>query len=251
MVECKPALTGTKEWADSNINFLTGCANNCWYCYARQFAFRFGRIGDLEDWKNMVLNQKAVQRKYCHRSGRIMFPSTHDLFPEHLPTILKLLRRMLEAGNRVLVVTKPRMEVVTEICHAVRNWYFGACDRVEFRFTITSFERDLSLKYEPGAPLPSERMKCLRQAADMGFETSVSIEPFLEQPVDLYHAILQETQGEIWIGAMNHGAPAQLRHLYTRENMHHIWDELAGCNQVKFKDSFRKAGICDSDGRAL
>jgi hypothetical protein len=28
--------TGTKEWADSNVNFMTGCTNDCKYCFEKK-----------------------------------------------------------------------------------------------------------------------------------------------------------------------------------------------------------------------
>jgi DNA repair photolyase len=43
---------GTREWASTNVNFITGCSNNCLYCYARAMAIKFGKklltIGKLK-----------------------------------------------------------------------------------------------------------------------------------------------------------------------------------------------------------
>jgi DNA repair photolyase len=35
--------SGTKEWADHNVNCIRGCSNDCRYCYAKIMAKRFGR----------------------------------------------------------------------------------------------------------------------------------------------------------------------------------------------------------------
>ncbi len=34
----KEKKTGTKEWADYNVNCINGCYNNCKYCYAKMIA---------------------------------------------------------------------------------------------------------------------------------------------------------------------------------------------------------------------
>jgi DNA repair photolyase len=60
--------------------------------------------------------------------------------------------------------------------------------------------------WEPGAPEPLERICCLEDAFDLGFKTSVSIEPILgniSNAVDVVgrcHSLVTDT---IWIGKMN------------------------------------------------
>ena len=38
-------ISGTKEWAKENVNCVTGCSNNCRYCYARAMGTRVGIVG--------------------------------------------------------------------------------------------------------------------------------------------------------------------------------------------------------------
>jgi len=38
-------LFGTKEWAPYNFNFMSGCSNDCTYCYAKEI----GRIKVQEE----------------------------------------------------------------------------------------------------------------------------------------------------------------------------------------------------------
>ena len=71
---------GTKEWASSNVNICKGCFNDCVYCYAKRMGIRFKR-NTLENWKFMVINEKAVSKGYGKRKGRIMFPTSHDITP--------------------------------------------------------------------------------------------------------------------------------------------------------------------------
>src|SRR6056297_231416 len=72
--------TGTKEWADSNVNIAYGCSHDCKYCYAKKMAIRFKRETE-RSWKTMRINTKKVNKGYGKRKGRIMFPSSHDVTP--------------------------------------------------------------------------------------------------------------------------------------------------------------------------
>jgi hypothetical protein len=75
-----------------------------------------------------------------------------------------------------------------------------------FRMTITSLNTDVSQLWEPGAPLPEERVAALRYAYDAGFQTSVSVEPMLdtvENMVTLYHTLSHYLTEDIWFGKMN------------------------------------------------
>ena len=58
-MESRKITSGTKEWADNNINIVFGCENNCRYCYAKKMAIRFERKTE-ETWKVMEPNFKAI-----------------------------------------------------------------------------------------------------------------------------------------------------------------------------------------------
>ena len=55
--------SGTKEWADYNVNCVKGCSNDCRYCYAKMMGKRFGRFTE-ENWKDMEINEAAVKKNY-------------------------------------------------------------------------------------------------------------------------------------------------------------------------------------------
>ena len=74
---------GTKEWASSNVNIQYGCRNGCTYGYAFTMAKRFKRSKTYEEWITPVINEKAIQKNYRKREGRIMFPTSHDIDMEN------------------------------------------------------------------------------------------------------------------------------------------------------------------------
>jgi len=239
--------TGTKEWADSNVNFLFGCRNNCRYCYARMMAVRFHRRA-RDEWQEMEVNVRIVSKRFARRQGRVMFPSSHDLFPEHLDIIEKVLGRLLDAGNQVLLTTKPRVEVIEAIC----DHFADAKDSIQFRFTIGSVDDELLSFWEPGAPTFEERLAALELAFTRGFKTSVSIEPFLDyDPIPLIDAVDPFVTESIWLGLMNYIPRehiletdekwyAAIRQNYQFDHVVALYAELGTRDKIQFKDSIKK-----------
>ena len=108
-----------------------------------------------------------------------MFPSTHDLLPEFLEPCVAVLKNLLEAGNRVLVVSKPHLVCITRICGDFAEYR----DRVLFRFTIRALDNTLLAFWEPGAPTFAERLACLNLAYDGGFQRTDARRPQRSRPV--------------------------------------------------------------------
>jgi len=57
----RKVTSGTKEWADYNINCIKGCVNNCRYCYAKMMAKRFGRATEAT-WKDMEIRADVLNK---------------------------------------------------------------------------------------------------------------------------------------------------------------------------------------------
>jgi DNA repair photolyase len=244
----REVTTGTKEWADHNVNCILGCLNNCRYCYAKIMAKRFGRATE-KTWKNMKIRQSAVVRNYRRFHGRVMFPSSHDIvdLPEIEYACFVVLMKLLASGNDVLVTTKPRLGVVQKIVRKCPQYR----DRLQFRFTITSKDDHLLKFWEPNAPLFKERMACLEMASVEGYKTSVSIEPFLDSdPQTLVELVAPYSTESIWIGIMNYiprnGIPPPHAPFYNairknceKAHLMRIYEKLKGFPKVRFKDSIR------------
>lgn len=244
--------TGTKEWSDHSRNIFTGCAHNCRYCYAAAMAMQYHRIQNRAQWRDMVLNEKALNEKPRKLDGRIMFPTTHDIFPDDIEGTIAYLRGWLEAGNEILIVTKPHYEVIKDLCEAFTDYR----DSIIFRFTIGSVDNRTLAFWEPGAPLFNERLTSLAFAFSEGFRTSVSIEPYLDGSV---LAVVRETEpyvtDTIWIGTMNQisrrvdttgWTEEQFQHLRSVQNLsrpkwvRYFYDALKDNPKIRWKDSIRK-----------
>ena len=176
----KKTVSGTKEWASSNFNVMRGCANGCLYCYACANAIRFNQK-EPGTWTHEEVNEKAAKRVFGLRDGTIMYPTTHDFTLANLEHTLPPLVRMLEAGNQVLVVSKPNLHVIWEMCEACEKYK----DQILFRFTIGSGLDEVLSFWEPNAPAFMSRLESLSFAFEKGFKTSVSMEPLLDVVEDV------------------------------------------------------------------
>ncbi len=237
---------GTKEWADSNVNCYYGCSNNCKYCYAKKMAIRFKRKTE-NSWRIMESNQKAINKGYSKRKGRIMFPTSHDITPESLNGCLIVLKKLLNANNEVLITTKPNLSCVKIIC----NNFYKKKHLIQFRFTITSYNNDLLTFWEPKAPLFEERLESLKHAFKTGYKTSISIEPFLDNnPFLLVDKLIPYITESIWIGKMNYiriknGSSGEkkyyyeIKKIYSKKNLQQIVNNSESYKNkiIRIKDS--------------
>jgi DNA repair photolyase len=235
--------TGTKEWADSNVNIAYGCSHDCRYCYAKKMAIRFKRIKEEEEWRKMNLNKKAIQKGYAKRQGRIMFPSSHDITPQILDPSIKVLKKLLNAGNEVLITSKPHFECIEKICREFQEYK----EQIQFRFTITSMYNKILEFWEPNAPQYEERRDALEYAFLDGYKTSVSCEPYLDDPSDLYFALRKFITESFWIGKMNYISrdlpepwQSKIRQLYKNENIIELYLGGRDLPKIRWKDSIKK-----------
>lgn len=241
---------GVGEWAGYTCNIGNGCNHGCLYCYAEKMAVRFGRVANSEAWQDERLREVSTEscKKY---DSTIMFPTTHDITPTYLPAYRVHLYNLLEAGNKVLVVTKPHFESIRVICSEFSSYR----DNMMFRFTIGGLNAEIMSHWEPGAPPVEERLQCLKHAFEQGYVTSVSAEPMLGgryEAVKLYYLLEPFITKEIWFGKMNNvggfrtnADPEVARHarelleLQSNDEIMELVGSLNGLPKVQWKDSIK------------
>lgn len=241
----KPVF-GTHEWASSNHNILDGCQHNCKYCYARAKAA-------TPAWYIPKLKPGIMNKGFGKRSGTIMFPTTHDILPEFSAECTLALVRMLEKGNKVLVVSKPHLKCIKAICEICQPFK----QQILFRFTIGSANNKVLSFWEPGAPSFEERLNCLKHAFEQGFLTSVSCEPMLDNRIDLVvEAALPYVNDAIWLGKANflvdrlkansewdaesEQKAQQLIEWQNDEEIHKLYEKYKSNPLIKWKESIKK-----------
>jgi DNA repair photolyase len=194
--------SGTREWSEYSHNIGRGCSNNCLYCYARADAVRYRMIKNISDWPTETLLKNAYLKSYPKKNGVIMFPTTHDITPFYLPHFIRVALLLLEKGNHLLITSKASLVSMSLMAATFLDYQ----DRVLFRVTIGSLDDGDCSFWEPGAPLPAERLAALRVAREAGYETSVSIEPMLagrDETMQVIYEVYPLVSETIWVGKMN------------------------------------------------
>lgn len=248
----KKPVSGTREWAGSNVNFIRGCVHDCKYCFAKGNGVRFKRI-TAEDWKIEVVRPEKLKKNFRKREKPIMFPSSHDITPKNADLAIGILGKMLKAGNNVLIVSKPHLEVIQKIC----NGFHAYKNQILFRFTIGSNNSDTLKFWEPNAPIYEERLAALKYAFSEGYKTSVSIEPTLDgNTYDLVQQLSPFVNDSIWIGLANRlkgnlklngyaddetlEKVEELKKIQTDQWVFELADKLNGNSKIRWKDSCKK-----------
>jgi len=243
--------TGTREWAEESYNIGQGCQHGCLYCYARCNALRFKLISKSGEWEKEHIIQKKVDKKWSKCNGTIMYPTAHDITPYYLKDSIIVLKKMLEAGNKVLIVSKPHLECIKVMCEELSQYK----QNILFRFTIGSgCNQDLKF-WEPNAPSFEERRESLKHAFSSGFQTSVSSEPMLagiEDAMYLYGVLREYITDCIWFGKMNkidqrieHNDITnpwieRIKYYQDNDNIRVLYDFLKDDPKVKWKDSIKQ-----------
>lgn len=216
--------TGYREWSGTQVDIQRGCENNCLYCFAAfDCVHRFKRC-TAEQWACPVINQKKVDAKYplykdepapsdfsgkeekslttrgFRKAQPVMFPSRHDITTLNVNECLCVLKKLLDADNNVLIVTKPHWNVVPLMCEALLEYR----RQIVWRFTIGSTSDETLKFWEPGAAGFQERLSCLQYAFQKGYETSVSCEPCLDGLAAeyVYAATVEYITDSFWIGLL-------------------------------------------------
>jgi DNA repair photolyase len=194
--------SGTREWSEVSANCCTGCGHGCLYCYARQAALRFKKIAGPELWTQERPQYERLRGTPRRHKGVVMFPTQHDLTPFVWKAVGRdYLSKLLEAGNRVLVVSKAHEDVMGEL-----GSEFGRApgNLLEVRVTITGCRPETRRLWEPGAPEYRERIAALKIIHKGGIPTSVSMEPCLDSlDIETMLASVMPWCHEVWIGMAN------------------------------------------------
>jgi len=250
MAEKKENIFGTKEWAVATYNTLSGCYHNCKYCYAKSMAIRFKRKTE-DSWEK---EEKRDLKKFKAKKidGTVMYPSTHDITPENIEVHIDFLRKLLEVGNDLLIVSKPHLSCIKKICDEFSNYK----DNILFRFTIGSSNSELLKKWEPNAPDFNERLESVKYAFENGYKTSISCEPMLD---DNIYSVIDLTDeyvtDSIWLGKLNSGKARlkfnkcfdemkdeleKISNFQCNEKIFRLYNKYKDNPKIKWKESIKK-----------
>ncbi len=234
------------------MNIQDGCEHDCRYCYAKTMALRFKRMTALS-WKETRIRPHNLAKGFSHRTGRIMFPTAHDITETNLDDCLSVLKKMLSVGNDLLIVSKPRPVCVERLCSELSRYK----NQIVLRYSIGSVNDDVLKFWEPGAPAYRDRLESLRYAYKQGFETSVSCEPMLDAAIeDVITDVRPYVTDSIWLGKANRlrqiipfncpGDAVALRRaedlmaVQSDANIQELYNRYRSDTLIKWKDSIKQ-----------
>jgi DNA repair photolyase len=191
-----------KEYCDLAANLYSGCDHGCYYCYVPEIVRKSAAEFKVAAPRKDVLKQLQKEApKYSGREVQLCF--TCDPY-QAIETELKITRRAIQilhqSGVAVRILTKGGIR-------AVRDFDLLAAhkDLSVFGATLTFTKPEDSLKYEPGAAIPEDRIESLTVAHSMGIRTWASVEPVIDVEQSLELILLSEScVDEFKIGKLNH-----------------------------------------------
>ncbi len=168
---------------DYCLNPYVGCSHGCIYCYARSYSLRRGRKEPWGSFVDMKRNLPKVLRKELLRKkrgvvGLSTITDAYQPVEEDARIARECLQTLLDSGFSVSIQTKSAL-VLRDLDLVTRHQ-----DQVDVGFTITTMDRSISAKIEPGASSPVDRVGALRKLTDNGIATWIFLGPILPAVTD-------------------------------------------------------------------
>jgi len=194
-IEVKSVLNKTKKrdsWFldDYTTNLYSSCSFNCLYCYIRGSKYGTNLEESLSIKKNAieVLEKQLANRAKKGLYGIIVLSSATDPYLQ-VEKKYELTRQALEIILRyrfpVHVITKSDLiERDFDLLHKIDKTAILPYDLplgrgVVISFSFSTLDDKVGKIFEPGATLPSQRLKALEKTLEEGFLSGVSLMPLL------------------------------------------------------------------------
>lgn len=186
------------EYAPLALNLYDGCVHGCVYCYAPTVTHTNRNVFHQPGWvapRAGVLKDLAIQAPSLAGDPRpILLSFTSDPYQpaEKRAEITRgALKILVDNKLKVTILTKSGLWglVRDRDIFTMRHDSSHCSDSLArqgypqahtWAATLTLDDPDESLKWEPGAALPRERIMGLAQAKAWGFDTWVSFEPVID-----------------------------------------------------------------------
>lgn len=179
-VPAKSFLVKTGLGSDFACNPYVGCTHACSYCYARfmgNHAHRpepWGSYVEIKDYPNYDIPRNTGEKS-------VMFSSVTDPY-QPIEKTAKRTRAILEE----ICESRLHVSFLTKSALILRDLdLFSAMANVTVGFSIALDDVSASV-LEPGASLPSERIRALQSLHQAGIRTFVFIAPILPGITDVF-----------------------------------------------------------------
>ena len=199
-IEAKSILIKTKgssSWFNIiyNMNLYRGCSHGCIYCDSRSECYQIKNFDDILIKVNApeLINKELASKRVKGTIG------TGAMSDPYLPLekTYKLTQKALQLIDAykypVTIITKSDLVLRDiNILESINKYTQGTVI-----FTITTIDDELAKIIEPHAPLPSKRLKAMKELSDRGIYTGVlmmPILPFINDNEDNIKSIVKATK---------------------------------------------------------
>jgi DNA repair photolyase len=172
-----------REYCPLAANLYSGCSHQCEYCYAPATLHKTKETFYKSSPRENILNKIAKDAQILqsvHDKGPVLLCFTCDPYQpidEQYQITREAIKVLHSHDINVMVLTKGGIRAERDFDLLTNNDWFGV--------TLTNLDDTMSLKWEPGASLPEERIASLIHAHERGIQTWVSLEPVLYPKVAL------------------------------------------------------------------
>jgi len=193
-----------REYSELALNLYKGCPHQCLYCYApsclqrtrEDFSISFGPRAKIID----LVQKDLIEMKDAKDKRVVLLCFTCDPYPGNYDdnVYTQLALELFKAYNQPFqLLTKGGMKAARDFHLYKKSDAYAA--------SLTLLDESESLKWEPCAPLPLDRIASLRKAKEKGINTWVSFEPVID-PVQVYkmYEMTKDFVDFYKIGKLNH-----------------------------------------------
>lgn len=195
-IEVKSILNKKKErdaWFldDYSVNLYSSCQFNCLYCYIRGSKYGQNLESSLSVKINAIelLDRQLFNRAKKNQQGVVVLSSATDPYVQ-IDKSYQLTRQALELLLKYrfpvhLITKSPEVERDFDLLHEIDKQAIlppdlqGKISGTTLTFSFSTLDDTVGKIFEPGAPLPSDRLKGLVEARKEGFRSGVSLMPLL------------------------------------------------------------------------
>ena len=193
-----------REYSELALNIYSGCPHGCFYCYVPAVLKRDKQVftENCTARKKIIdlVQKDLIEMKTLKDNRKVLLCFTCDPYPgdceENRPT-QKVLELFKAYNQDFQLLSKGGMKAARDFHLYKKN--------DEYAVSLTADNEEDSLRIEPGAPLPQNRINSLKKAKEKGIKTWVSFEPVIypEQTLNLYERTKDFTDF-YKVGKLNH-----------------------------------------------
>lgn len=158
------------------LNIYRGCQHGCIYCDSRSECYRIDNFDDITVKTNAaeLLRQEISRKRKKGTVGTGAMSDPYTPIEKEYKLTQRTLQIIAEERFPLHITTKSNLILRDiDILQEISKIYATVA------FTVTTVDDDLARKIEPGAPLPSERLKAMGVLAALGISVGITMMPVL------------------------------------------------------------------------